>query len=125
MRAIFFFFFSGLHLWHMEVARPGVERELQLLAYTTATAVPDPEPRLRPIPQLTAKPDPSSTEWGQGWNLNPHGYSSGSEPAEPQWELQMRTILENHHKAKKNLKYFKNSFLLLKIICNNFQNIKK
>ena len=31
-----------LHLWHMEVPRLGVELELQPLAYTTATATPDP-----------------------------------------------------------------------------------
>ena len=36
-----YFFFLGPHLWHMEVPRPGVELELQLLAYTTATAMPD------------------------------------------------------------------------------------
>ena len=36
---IFFsFFFLGLHLHHMEVPRLGVESELQLAAYTTATA---------------------------------------------------------------------------------------
>ena len=29
----------GLHLWHMEVARLGVQLELQLPAYTTATAI--------------------------------------------------------------------------------------
>ena len=29
------------HSWHMEVPRLGVESELQLLAYTTATATPD------------------------------------------------------------------------------------
>ena len=38
----FFFFFLGPHLWHMEVPRLGVESELQSLAYTTATAMPDP-----------------------------------------------------------------------------------
>ena len=41
----FFFFFSvflGPHLQHMEVPRIGVESELQLLAYTTATAMADP-----------------------------------------------------------------------------------
>ena len=32
------FFFLGPHLWHMEVSRLEVESELQLLAYTTATA---------------------------------------------------------------------------------------
>ena len=38
----FFFFFLGLYLWHMEIPRLGVELELQLLAYTTAMAMPDP-----------------------------------------------------------------------------------
>ena len=37
----FFFFFLGWHLWHMEVPRLGVWSELQLLACTTATAMPD------------------------------------------------------------------------------------
>ena len=35
-------FFLGLCPQHMEVPRPGVESELQLQAYTPATAVPDP-----------------------------------------------------------------------------------
>ena len=30
---LLFFFFLGMHLWHMEVPRLGVESELQLLAY--------------------------------------------------------------------------------------------
>ena len=34
--------FLELHLWHMEVARLGGQSELQLLAYTTATARLDP-----------------------------------------------------------------------------------
>ena len=33
--------FLGMHLWHMEVLRLGVELELQLPAYATATATPD------------------------------------------------------------------------------------
>ena len=37
----FFSFFLGLDLWHMEVPRLVVESELQLLAYTTARAMPD------------------------------------------------------------------------------------
>ena len=39
----FFIYFSFLwpHLWHMEVLGSGVESELQLLACTTATAMPD------------------------------------------------------------------------------------
>ena len=46
-QAIFFlflfiiFFFLWLHLQHMEVPRLGVESELQLLAFTTATAMWD------------------------------------------------------------------------------------
>ena len=35
-------FFLGPHMQHMEVPRPGVQSELQLPAYTTATASPDP-----------------------------------------------------------------------------------
>ena len=31
------------------------------------------EPHLRPTPQLTATPDPSPTEQGQGLNPQPHG----------------------------------------------------
>ena len=38
----FFFVFLGLHLQHMEFLRLGVKSELQLLAYTTDTATPDP-----------------------------------------------------------------------------------
>ena len=38
----FFFFFFELHLWFMEVSRLEVKLELQLLAYTRATATPDP-----------------------------------------------------------------------------------
>ena len=37
----FFFCFLGLYPWHMEIPRLGVELELQLPAYTTATAMPD------------------------------------------------------------------------------------
>ena len=39
---LLFLVFLGLHLWHMEVPRLGVQSELQLLGYTTATATPDP-----------------------------------------------------------------------------------
>ena len=37
-----FFFFLGPHMQHMEVPRPGIESELQLLATATATATQDP-----------------------------------------------------------------------------------
>jgi len=46
----FFFLLLGLHLQHMEVPRLGVESELQLLAYTTATAMSESEPHLQPTP---------------------------------------------------------------------------
>ena len=39
---ILFYFFLGLHLWYVEVPRLEVQSELQLPAYTTATAVWDP-----------------------------------------------------------------------------------
>ena len=39
--SIIFFFFLRLHLQHMEVSRLGVELELQLPAYVTATATQD------------------------------------------------------------------------------------
>ena len=38
----FFFFFFWLYPWHMEVPRLGVELELQLPSYATATATWDP-----------------------------------------------------------------------------------
>ena len=39
---LIFFIFLGLHLWHIEAPRLGVQSELQPPAYTTATATPDP-----------------------------------------------------------------------------------
>ena len=38
---IYLFCLVGLRLWHVEVHRLGIESELQLPAYTTATATPD------------------------------------------------------------------------------------
>ena len=40
--SLFFKFFLGLHLWHMDVTRQGVKSQLQLLPHTTAMAIPDP-----------------------------------------------------------------------------------
>ena len=39
---LIFFLFLGPYLWHMEVPRIGVQLELQLPAYATATAASDP-----------------------------------------------------------------------------------
>jgi len=56
--SFFLFVFLGSHQWHMEVPRLGVKSELQLPFYATATAMPDPKPRLQPTPWLTAMRDP-------------------------------------------------------------------
>ena len=53
-----FLVFLGPYPWHMEVPRLGVKLELQLPAYTTATATWDPSLCLLPTPQLMATPDP-------------------------------------------------------------------
>ena len=50
--SFFFFSFLGLHLWHMQVSRLGAELELQLPAYTTATAMPNPSHILDLHPSL-------------------------------------------------------------------------
>ena len=39
---LFACFFPGLHSQHMEIPWPGFRWELQLVAYTTATATQDP-----------------------------------------------------------------------------------
>ena len=64
-----FFFNSGLHLQHMEVLRLGIESELQLLAYTTGTAMQN--------PSHICDPHHSSQ---QCWILNPRA-RPGIEPA--------------------------------------------
>ena len=56
----FFLVFLGPHPEHMEVPRPGVEQELWLLAYTTATAAQD----------LSHVFDLHHSSWQQ-WILNP------------------------------------------------------
>ena len=70
----FFSFYLGLHPWCMEVPRLGVESELHLPAYTTATANVGSEPSLRPTSQLMATANLRPTERGQGSNLYPHEY---------------------------------------------------
>ena len=65
-----FFVFLGLHVQHMEVSRLGVESELQLPAYTTATPMPDLSRLCSLHPQLTAMPNPLT-----------YGVRPGIEPA--------------------------------------------
>ena len=57
---LFYFIFGGLHLWHMEVPWLGIELELQLPAYATATATKD----------LSRIFDLHHSSW-QRWILNP------------------------------------------------------
>ena len=45
------------------------------------------EPRLWPLPQITAMPDLGHAQQGQGSNPHPHGYQSGSLTTEPWREL--------------------------------------
>ena len=52
-----FFFFLGPHQRHMVVPRLGVEAELQLPAYTTATATPD-RAKSAALQPLAATSDP-------------------------------------------------------------------
>ena len=54
----FFYLFYFFVLQHTELPRLGVQLELQLPAYSTATATPDPSHVLQPTPQLMASPDP-------------------------------------------------------------------
>ena len=58
----FLFSFLQPHLWPVEVPSLEVKSELQLPAYTTATANPRSETHLQPTLQLMAMPDPQPTE---------------------------------------------------------------
>ena len=59
----------------MEVPGLGVESEMQLLAYATATAMHDPSHVCKlHIPQFKAMLDLWHTDWGQGSNPLPHRY---------------------------------------------------
>ena len=59
---LFFFLLFELHPWHMEVSRIGFELELELLAYTTVTAIAMHDP--------SHVCDPHHRSW-QHWILNP------------------------------------------------------
>ena len=54
----FFSIFLGLHLLYMEVPRLGVKFELQLPAYTTATAMTDPSYICNPMLEVITMLDP-------------------------------------------------------------------
>ena len=62
--------FLVVHLRHMEVLRLGVESELQLPAFATATAMQNPSRTCNLCYSLWKQP----IKQGQGWNLHLHGY---------------------------------------------------
>ena len=68
---LFIFVFLGLHLRHMDVPRLGVDSELQLLAYTTGTAMPDPSYvcNLHPSSRQGRILNPLSKFSDRTWNL--------------------------------------------------------
>ena len=85
-----FFFFLGLHLQHMEVPRLGTELELQLPAYTTAMATPDPS-RICNLRLSLWQPqifNPLSE--ARDWTHILIETRLDSQPAESQWEFQRR-----------------------------------
>ena len=67
-----FFYFLGPHPWHVDVPKLGVESELQLPAYATATATSDPSHvcDLHHSSQQSQILNPLR----QGSILHPHGY---------------------------------------------------
>ena len=65
--------FLGPMPQHMEVPRLGVELELEPQGLLHSHSDTGSEPRLRPIPQLTAMLDPQPTEQGWGPNPQPRG----------------------------------------------------
>ena len=81
---LFLFWFLGPQPWHMEVPRLGVKLELQLPAYTTATAMQELS-RICDLHHSSREHrilDPLRIEPASSWILV--GFIS----TEPQWELQ-------------------------------------
>ena len=73
----FFFFFSRflwLHLWYMEVPRPGVKSGATAASFCHDHSNVGSKPHLWSTLKLRATPDPQPTKEGQRLNLHPHGY---------------------------------------------------
>ena len=73
LKILLLFFFLGLYQWHMEIPRPGVKSEPELLAWAHSHS--NVGSKLHPLPtwQLEAKLDPL-TQWARpGWNMYPYG----------------------------------------------------
>ena len=101
------FLFLQLHLWHMEVPKPGIEWELQLLAHLTARVMPD----------LILICDLHCSLWqhqilntlseATDWICILMETMSGSYAAEPQWELHKLCF-----KFEKRLSFISPNFFL-------------
>ena len=76
------------------------------------------ELHLWPTPQLMAMTDPQPTAQGQGSNLHPHGYQSGSLTTEPWRELPQWYFRCNIHFPSVPKKINKGCFLQIKIAYN-------
>ena len=84
---LFSFFFSGPHPQHMEVSRLGVKSELQLPAYATARAMPDPSlmcnlhhssQQCRILPPLSKARDQTHVLMDTRQVLNPPSHNGNS-----------------------------------------------
>ena len=69
-----FFFSAAFAAYGSVQARGRIESVAAGLHHSHSHSNAGSEPRLLPIPQLTATLEPEPTEQGRGWNLNPHGY---------------------------------------------------
>ena len=86
-KCFIYLFFLGMHLWHMEVPRLGVESELQLSAYATATAMQDPNHNCSLCCSLgqcrVLNPAREARDWtcilmDTSWILNPLSHNGNS-----------------------------------------------
>ena len=81
----------------MEIPRLGVKSELQLPAYTTATAALDPSCICSLQHSSWQMPDPQPTERGQGSNPHPHGYYWDSLPMSHNRKCHTKKIVLNQY----------------------------
>ena len=89
----FFLFFLQPHPRHMDIPRLGVELELQVPAYATATAMLDLSCMCDPCCRLQQYRIFNPPSKAQGSKPHPRGYESGSKHAWTQWELLSFTFI--------------------------------
>ena len=103
VKSHFYFLLLWLHLWRMEAPRLGVESELQLTAYTTATATHDPS-RIQDL-HCSFRKAGSLIHWGgRDWTCILTETTSDPCHAEPQWGLHF--YFSDYVYAYKNLEGF-------------------